>query len=172
MQPPAPSALTRRALLGATGAAALLAVAGCNPFSSAPRTLTVTTEAPPPTAPLLGLVYKTRLYVQHLEVAVTVDKRDAALLTMLLHDRQAHLAALEQEYDRSVGRTSAAPSSASTSGVSVPKDPDEVLGLIRGDAGSSQNMFTDAMSTATSPYQAELFASIAACMATHRAVLG
>jgi hypothetical protein len=57
-----------------------------------------------------------------------------------------------------------------TTGVSLPSDPDEVIGVIRGDAATAQSMFTDAMATA-SRYQAELFASIAACVATHRAVL-
>lgn len=171
MRPPTTTALTRRALLGATGAAALLAVAGCNPFSTAAKTLTVTEQAPPPTAPLQGLVFKTRFHVQQLQVAVAVDKRDAAMLTMLLHDRQAHLTALQAEYARSIGETSPASTPIPTTGITMPSDPDEVLGVIRGDAGQAQNMFTDAMSTA-SRYQAQLFASIAACMATHRAVLG
>jgi len=162
--------VTRRALLGAAGGAALLAVAGCNPFSSAGKTLTVTEEAPPPTTPLLGLVFKTKLHVQHLQAAIRVDKRDRALLTILLSDRQAHLAALQTEYARSIGRATPQSTAVPTTGVTVPSDPDEVMGVIRGDAGQAQNMFTDAMSTAPR-YQAELFASIAACMATHRAVL-
>jgi hypothetical protein len=156
--------------LGAGGAATLLALAGCNPFSSAPKTLTVTTEAPPPTAPLLSLVYKTQLHVDHLKAAIAGDKRDAAVLTMLLHDREAHLTALHTEYARSIGKTSVALSTASTAKVTVPSDPDEVLALIRGDAATAQTTFTDQMSGA-SPYRAELFGSIAACMATHRAVL-
>ncbi len=163
--------MTRRALLGATGVAALLAAAGCNPFATGVATLTVTEQAPPPTAPLLGLVYKTRLHVQHLQAAIATDARDKAVLTMLLHDRQAHLAALEEEHARSIGKATPTGTALPTTGVTVPADPDEVIALIRGDAGEAQNMFTDAMSNA-SRYRAQLFASIAACMATHRAVLG
>lgn len=164
--------MTRRALLGAVGAASLVAVAGCNPFSTAGKTITVTTEAPPPTTQLLGLVFKTRLHVANLMAAAAEDKRDRAVLTMLLHDRQAHLRALQAEYGRSIGETSAVttPVPSSEGSALKSKDPDEVMALIRGDAGQAQTMFTDAMSTAT-PYQAELFGSIAACMATHRAVL-
>ncbi len=169
--PPRP-VLTRRALLGAAAASALLGVSGCNPFSSERQTLTVTAEAPPPTAPLLGLVYKTRLHIQHLQAGIEVDKRDAKVLTMLLHDRRAHLAALEAEYARSIGETSPATTPVPTTGVTLPnKDPDEVIGVIRGDAATAQSMFTDSMTTAGSPYAAQLFASIAACMATHREVL-
>jgi hypothetical protein len=156
--------------LTATGASALLAVAGCNPFSTAGKTLTVTTEAPPPTAPMLGLIYKTRLHVQRLVTAVRTDKRDATVLLMLLNDRKAHLEALQQEYDRSVGQTSTSGPPVPTTGVTMPTDPDEVIATIRGDAGDAQVMFTDAMSTA-GRYRAQLYASIAACVATHRAVL-
>lgn len=169
---PSGPGLTRRALLGAAGAAALTAVAGCNPFSTGGKTITVTTQAPPPTTQLLGLVFKTRLHIQDLQAAIAVDKRDAKLLTPLLHDRQAHLVALQAEYARSVGETSAATTPVPTTGVTLPnKDPDEVIGVIRGDAATAQSLFTDAMTTAESPYAAQLFASIAACMATHRVVL-
>jgi hypothetical protein len=170
VQPPTGPGLTRRALLTAVGGAGLLAAAGCNPFSTAGKTLTVTEEAPQPTAPMLGLIYKTRLHVQRLVTAVRTDKRDATVLLMLLNDRKAHLRALQDEYDRSIGQATGSTSPLPTTGVTMPSDPDEIIATIRGDAGDAQVMFTDAMSTA-SRYRAELYASIAACVATHRAVL-
>lgn len=173
--------LTRRALLAATGVGTLAAIAGCNPFSTAARTVTVTEEATatvPPTAaapavPILGLVATTRLHVHQLEAAIPVDKRDAAIFAMLLRDRKAHLAALEAEYARSVGQKAPPAETAPTTaagGAGLPNDPDEVIGRIRADATTAQNMFTDAMAGA-SRYQAALYASIAACVATHRMVL-
>lgn len=119
---------------------------------------------------MLGLIFKTRLHVQHLQAAIRNDKPDAAVLTMLLGDRRAHLAALETEYARSIGQSTASTSAVPTTGVTMPADRDDIIATIRGDAGEAQIMFTDAMSTA-SRYRAELYASIAACMATHRAVL-
>jgi hypothetical protein len=168
--------LTRRALLGAAGIGALAAVAGCNPFSSAPATITVTaattTASLPPQTPtvLLGLLFTTRLHVMNLETAIAVDKRDAALLTLLLKDRQAHLAALEQEYARQFGTPPAAETAAPNTTAAQSDDPDEVIGRIRGDASTAQNKFTDALSGA-SRFQAQLYGSIAACVATHRMVL-
>jgi hypothetical protein len=116
------------------------------------------------------LIYKTRLHVQRLVTAVRTDKRDATVLLMLLNDRKAHLRALQDEYDRSIGQATGSTSPLPTTGVTMPSDPDEIIATIRGDAGDAQVMFTDAMSTA-SRYRAELYASIAACVATHRAVL-
>lgn len=175
--------MTRRALLGATGIGILAAVSGCNPFSTSARTVTVTegaTTAPPvPQSPtvLLGLIFTTRLNVQNLTTAIAADKRDAALFATLLKDRQAHLAALESEYQRQFG---AAPQSESAQPPAAPPatsaassaagDPDEVIGRIRGDASTAQNQFTDALSAA-SRFQAQLYGSIAACVATHRMVL-
>ena len=109
MHEPSRQRLTRRALLTATGVGVLAAVAGCNPFSTGARTVTITAEAtttppaPAPSVPILGLVATTRLHVQQLTAAIGVDKRDAAVFTMLLHDRQAHLTALETEYARNIG---------------------------------------------------------------------
>lgn len=155
-------------MLGAIGAASLVAVAGCNPFSTSAPTITVTTEAPPPTTPLLGLLFKTRMNVQNLQAAVRADDRDADTLAMLLSDRQAHEAALRAEYVRTEGKQPPAASDQPTTLTST--DPDEIIALIRGDAAQAQTMFTDAM-TGASRYEAELFASIAACVATHRMVL-
>ncbi len=179
MQSPHQRPLTRRALLGVAGIGVLSAVAGCNPFSSSPATITVTapttTTPPAPQTPtvLLGLIFTTRLHVTNLATAVSVDKRDAALFSMLLKDRKAHLTALESEYARQFGTPPAAETAAvtSTPATSAPSaDPDEVIGRIRGDASTAQNKFTDALSAA-SRFQAQLYGSIAACVATHRMVL-
>lgn len=173
-----PHPLSRRALLGAVGAGALVAIAGCNPFSTGQQTITVTapatTSAPPPPSPaeLLGLIFTTRLHVQSLTEAIASDKRDAATFTMLLADRKAHLTALDGEYRRQFGAappadsSSAPPSPTSTASA----DPDEVIGRIRGDASTAQIKFTDALTGATR-FQAQLYGSIAACVATHRMVL-
>lgn len=173
--------VTRRALFASVGVGALAAVAGCNPFSSAPQTITVT-EGPTSTPPadgitnsrtaLLGLIFTTRLHVDHLTTAITEDERDAALFSALLVDRQAHLTALTDEYTRQFGTPPAggstpAPSSTTSTAAA---DPDDVIGRIRGDATDAQSKFTDALASA-SRYQAELFGAIAACIATHRMVL-
>lgn len=178
MHEPERRRLTRRGLLAATGLGALTAIAGCNPFATSARTVTVTaaaTSSAPaatrtPPVPVLGLVATTRLHVQQLLGAIAVDSRDRAVLTMLLHDRQAHLAALQAEYARSIGATAPSTEPAPTAAASMPKDPDEVIGRIRADATTAQSMFADALAGA-SRYQAALYASIAACVATHRMVL-
>lgn len=181
--------LTRRALLSTLGVGALGAIAGCNPFSSAPETITVTagpTGTPPPTegqntpTALLGLIFTTRLHVEHLTAAIAEDERDAELFSALLVDRKAHLTALEAEYARQFGTPAPGGSASSTPAAgtgstgttteTVATDPDEVIGRIRGDATDAQSKFTDALASA-SRYQAELFGSIAACIATHRMVL-
>lgn len=172
--------LSRRAFLGAAGIGALVAVSGCTPFSTGKQTVTVTAPATSPTAPppspaeLLGLVFTTRLHVQSLTDAIATDKRDAALFAMLLADRKAHLTVLEAEYQRQFGspapiQSPTAPASSSASGGSA-TDPDEVLGRIRGDASTAQIKFTDALAGATR-FQAQIYGSIAACVATHRMVL-
>lgn len=181
--------LTRRAVLGATGIGVLAAITGCNPFStSAKKTITVTegqTSAPvasetalAPQTPtvLLGLIFTTRLHVQNLASAIDADKRDAQLFAKLLKDRQAHLKALEAEYTRQFGAAAQSDSAELTSAAATASetaqaaDPDEVIGRIRGDASTAQSKFTDALSSA-SRFQAQLYGSIAACVATHRMVL-
>lgn len=173
--------LTRRALLGAAGAGTLLAVTGCNPFSTSAKTVTVTaaptTSAAPsvPPTPVLSLVAITRLHLDHLNQALATDARDKAILTTMRTDVQAHLVALEAEYARSIGSTAApspspTPSTPAGTTSTAPSDPDATIAQIRGDAGKAQSAFTDALGGATR-YQAELYASIAACVATHRLVL-
>lgn len=177
MQSSVPRPLTRRALLGAAGVGVLAAVAGCNPFSTGGTTITVTapptSAAPPPQSPtvLLGLIFTTRLHVANLTAAVTADKRDAALLKNLLNDRTAHLTALEAEYARRYAAPAPTDSASPTStAAAAATDPDEVIGRIRGDASTAQSQFTDALTGATR-FQAQLYGSIAACVATHRMVL-
>ncbi|MEO7126688.1 MAG: hypothetical protein ABI382_13430 [Nakamurella sp.] len=193
MQLPHSQPLTRRAILGATGIGVLAAITGCNPFNTSATTITVTagSTAPAlapqsskaPLAPqtptvLLGLVFTTRLHVQNLTTAIATDQRDAKLFTMVLNDRKAHLVALQAEYVRQFGASpssEAAPPIGTAAATSSGKpaqaaDPDEVIGRIRGDATTAQNKFTDALSGA-SLFQAQLYGSIAACVATHRMVL-
>jgi hypothetical protein len=154
----------------------LAAIAGCNPFGNTPTTITVTApstttpQAPANPTVLLGLIFTTRLHVANLTTAIAVDQRDAALLAMLLKDRKAHLTALENEYARQFGTPPATETTAPQTTSSQSDDPDEVIGRIRGDASTAQNRFTDALAGA-SRFQAQLYGSIAACVATHRMVL-
>lgn len=170
--------VTRRAFIGLGATGALVGIVGCDGSVEGGKTVTVTatpTSAapPPPTATLLGLVFTTRLHVQHLTEAAATDERDAAILTQLLADRTAHLEALEAEYTRVSGDSAPAPSSSAAPDTTTQQqssDPDEILGRIRGEAATAQTMFTDALAEA-SRFQAQLYASIAACVATHRMVL-
>lgn len=180
MHVPTARPLTRRALFGLVGVGSLAALTSCSAFGDAPATITVTADAttqptasgdpaPDPTV-LLGLVFTTRLHVEHLISAIAVDERDAPLFTTLLADRQAHLAALEAEYSRQFGTAPTAPATSSETSTGIEPDPDEIIGRIRGDATDAQSKFTDALASA-SRFQAQLFGSIAACIATHRMVL-
>lgn len=171
MHPRSEQRLTRRAVLGSAGVAVLAVLTGCSPFGSEPPVVTVTEDAAPPPAPILALVFKTRLHVANLEAAVAADARDADVLGMLLSDRRAHLDALIAENQRLGGAP--VPTTDPEQPGELPDlgdDPDEILAVIRGDAAEAQGLFTDAMIEAPAG-QAELFASIAACAATHRAVL-
>jgi hypothetical protein len=163
--------VTRRALLGSAGASLLLLTAGCNPFSSAPRTLTVTTAAPPPTDPLQALVAKIKLHILHLDGAIAAGAFDAVILSAVRTDRMAHLVAVQAEYDRSVGISPSSSAVAPSGSVSMPVGNDAIMAVVRQDAGDAQLTFTDAMSKTASRYRAALFGSIAACLATHRGVM-
>jgi hypothetical protein len=163
--------VTRRALLATAGATVLLAAAGCNPFASAPKTLTVTAAAPPPADPLEALIARINLHVLHIDGAIRAKAFDANVLAGVRADRIAHLTAVQAEYDRSIGvsPSSSAPTPGGT--VAMPEGKDAIMGLVRQDAGDDQVTFTDAMVKTTSRYRAALFSSIAACLATHREVL-
>ena len=156
-------------LVGA-GTAALLATAGCNPFSTTATTRTVTTEAPPPIDPMDNLIATTQLHLLRLETAVARGGSLAKTLTPLRDDRQAHLDALKKELARTTPDDPQATAAPPTGTVPLPKDDEAVLAVIRDDAGNAQVQFTDAVGT-VSRYRSQLLASIAACLATHRAVL-
>ena len=69
-------------------------------------------------------------------------------------------------------RTSPAANGTTPTGtVAIPEDDDAIITMVRDDAGNAQVQFTDALGT-VSRYRAELLASIAASLATHRTVLG
>jgi hypothetical protein len=169
--PPSRVGVTRRALLGSAGASVLLLAAACNPFSSAPKTLTVTAAAPPPTDPLQALIAKIKLHVLHLDAAIAASAFDAGVLAAVRTDRLAHLAAVQAEYDRSIGISPTSSVAAPSGSVSMPDGSDAIMAVIRQDAGDAQLTFTDAMSKTASRYRAALFGSIAACLATHRGVM-
>jgi hypothetical protein len=52
----------------------------------------------------------------------------------------------------------------------MPDTPEAIISAVRGDAATAQVQFTDAISSA-SRYRAAMFGSIAAALASHRAVL-
>lgn len=161
-------------MLTGLGAGALLFATGCNPFSPTAVTSTVTASTPPPADPLPGLIATTRLHLVRLEAAIAADPADAPRLTPLRDDRQAHLDALQAEgrrTDPSAGSsTSGAATGTPSVQVSLPPDPEAIVSSVRGDAATAQVQFTDAMSLVPR-YRAALLGSIAACLASHRAVL-
>lgn len=166
------AALSRRAVLaGAAGAVALVA-AGCNPFTTSSRTVTVTSTSPPAPDPIAGLVAVTRLHVLRLNAAVAskaVTAAQAKVLAVVRDDRQAHLDALVAEQARSAGRP--APASApATARVDLPGDSKAVMGAVRADVLTALQSMNDAI-PAASLYRAALFGSIGAGLATHRVVL-
>lgn len=169
LSPPPPS-ITRRALLTGAGAVAVVGVAGCDVFSGSPTTTTVTAQAPAAADPLPGLVATTRLHLLRLTAAITALPADAARLTPLRDDRQAHLDALTQEVDRVAGTTSPPVPDSGSADLRLPEDPAAVIAALRGDAATAQVQFTDAI-TLVSRYRAALLGSVAACLASHRAVL-
>lgn len=167
---PPPSSITRRALLAAAGAVAVVGVAGCDVFSGSQTTTTVTAQAPAAADPLPSLLATTRLHLLRLNAAIAALPEDAARLTPLRDDRQAHLDALQQEVDRVAGTTSTPAPDTGSADLRLPEDPTAVISTLRGDAATAQVQFTDAM-ILVSRYRAALLGSIAACLASHRAVL-
>jgi hypothetical protein len=156
------------------GTLALVATAGCNPFSTTTRVTQTVTAAPASAVDVLPtLIATTRLHVVRLSNAITADRALAARLTPLRADRQAHLTTLITE----LGRTSPAAAAAekkkptADNSVSVPRSGSAaVLAAMRSDAALAQGIFTDALAQ-TSRYRAALFASITACLASHRVAL-
>jgi hypothetical protein len=173
--------ISRRALLfgvGGISAAALLSATGCGYFGTDEPAAPTVVATPAASDPINGLIATTRLHLLRLDAAIAADPTDAPRLTPLRDDRQAHLAALEAEYLRTnpagtdTAAPSAAPSAAAPTGgtVTLPDSPEAIISAVRGDAATAQVQFTDATSSA-SRYRAALFGSIAAAMASHRAVL-
>ena len=111
-----------------------------------------------------------------LDAAIAADQADAARLKPLRDDRQEQLTALDAEYARTnpadPGATAvpAAPMRCPAGSVALPGSPEEIVSAVRGDAATAQVQFTDAIATA-SRYRAALYGSIAASLASHRAVL-
>ncbi len=168
--------ISRRTLFAGVGAvAATAALSGCSYFSSGDPEPSTAQLTPGALDPINGLIATTRLHLLRLNAAIAADKADAARLTPLRDDRQAQLAALEKENarlnpaDPAAGSTSsgAAPT---TGAVALPENPEEIISAVRGDAATAQVQFTDAISAA-SRYRAALYGSIAASLASHRAVL-
>jgi len=172
--------ISRRALrvgAGSFGATALLVLSGCSYFGTNEPAAPTIDPAPAALDPINGLIATTRLHLLRLNAAIAADPTDAPRLTPLRDDRQAHLTALEAEYARlhpADPSATAVPSSAAasppTGAVSVPDSPEGIISAVRGDAATAQVQFTDAISAA-SRYRAALYGSIAACLASHRAVL-
>ena len=174
------TSVSRRALLlgaGSFGAAAVLSsIAGCSYFGSdEPPTPTIDLN-PAALDPINGLIATTRLHILRLDAAIAADQADAGRLQPLRDDRQQHLDALTAEYARTnpddpnataTAATTAAPASGA---VALPDSPEAIVSAVRGDAATAQVQFTDAISTA-SRYRAALYGTIAAALASHRAVL-
>jgi hypothetical protein len=176
--PPTPSTptrplLARRTLMVGAGTAALLASAGCNPFSTPTRvTQTVTAAAAPVADPIPTLIATTRLHLVRLTNSIAADKTLIARLTPLRDDRQAHLTELIAELARSSPQAATAQKAAPTTdpSISVPGSSVLILAGMGADAAQAQGLFTDAFPLATR-YRAALFGSIAACLASHRVAL-
>jgi hypothetical protein len=173
--------MRRRTFLSVVGGAAALTIAstvtGCSLFSADDGAPTVV-PAPAVSDPITGLIATTRLHVLRLEAAIAAYPDQAPLLTPLRDDRAAQLAGLEAEYARvnpavtgvSSADAPAAPTAAVSGQVAVPPSPEAAISSIRGDAATAQVQFTDAVSNA-SRYRAALYGSIAATLASHRAIL-
>lgn len=168
-QPAGRGGLARRTLFGAAGTVALLTTAGCNPFSTAKTTKTVTATAPEPIDPMDTLIAMTRLHLLRLQAGIALGGATAKKLTPLADDRAQHLTRLLDEQAR-VNR--ATPSAAGTAGQTVPgaKTPAAAISSAAEDAAAAQLAFSDQLGN-VSRYRAALFASIAACLTTHRVVL-
>ncbi len=164
--------MRRRALLTAAGAAAVvLATAGCQPFSGTTKTTrTVTTQAPPPIDPMDTLIAMTRLHLLRLTSAVKLGGDTAERLGELRDDRSAHLTRLLQEQAR-VNRTQPGPAVQPGQGVPAPANGRAALAAAADDAAAAELAFSDQLGN-VSRYRAGLFASISACLASHRIVLG
>ena len=154
------------------GAGALLSA--CSYFGTDEPAAPTVELTPAALDPINGLIATTRLHLLRLDAAIAADPTDAPRLTPLRDDRQAQLTALEAEFARVnpvASGTSVASSAPPAAGaVTMPDTPEAIISAVRGDAATAQVQFTDAVSNA-SRYRAAMFGSIAASLASHRAVL-
>jgi len=164
--------ISRRSLLVGAGALALLT--GCSYFGADEPPAPTVVSTPAALDPINGLIATTRLHLLRLDAAIAADQADAARLTPLRADRQAHLTALEAEFARvnpaAVSGSATAAASTPAASIVMPDTPEAIISAVRGDAATAQVQFTDAISSA-SRYRAAMFGSIAAALASHRAVL-
>jgi hypothetical protein len=155
-----------------------MSATGCGYFGGDEPPAPTVIATPAALDPINGLIATTRLHLLRLDAAIAADPTDAPRLTPLRDDRQAQLTALEAEYARvnpastdTAGATGTPAGAAPTAGsVALPDSPEAIISAVRGDAATAQVQFTDATSSA-SRYRAALFGSIAAALASHRAVL-
>jgi hypothetical protein len=164
--------ISRRSLIVGAGALALLT--GCSYFGTDEPPAPTVVSTPAALDPINGLIATTRLHLLRLDAAIAADQADAARLTPLRADRQAHLDALEAEFARvnpaAASGSATAAASAPAASIAMPDTPEAIISAVRGDAATAQVQFTDAISSA-SRYRAAMFGSIAAALASHRAVL-
>jgi hypothetical protein len=159
---------------GGFGAAVLLgSAAGCSYFGGNEPVAPTVEQTPAALDPINGLIATTNLHLLRLNAAIAADQGDAGRLTPLRDDRAAQLTTLQAEFART---NPSASSGVDTSGkaappaITLPDSPEEIISAVRGDAATAQVQFTDAISSA-SRYRAAMFGSIAASLASHRAVL-
>ena len=167
--------ISRRAFFAgsaAVGAGVLLSA--CSYFGTDEPAAPTVEMTPAALDPINGLIATTRLHLLRLEAAIAADPTDAPRLTPLRDDRQAQLTALEAEFARTnpapSGATETAAAEPAVGTVTMPDTPEAIISAVRGDAATAQVQFTDAI-TAASRYRAAMFGSIAASLASHRAVL-
>jgi len=164
--------ISRRSLIVGAGALALLT--GCSYFGTDEPPAPTVVSTPAALDPINGLIATTRLHLLRLDAAIAADQADAARLTPLRADRQAHLDALEAEFARvnpaAASGSATATASTPAASIAMPDTPEAIISAVRGDAATAQVQFTDAISSA-SRYRAAMFGSLAASLASHRAVL-
>ncbi len=167
--------MTRRTLFAGVGAvAAAAALSACSYFGSGESEPSTLQLDPGALDPINGLIATTRLHLLRLNAAIAATKAEAGRLTPLRDDRQAQLTALEKERARldpaAPGSAATSSTAAPTGAVTLPETPEAIISAVRGDAATAQVQFTDAISAA-SRFRAALYGSIAAALASHRAVL-
>lgn len=124
--------------------------------------------APPPTDPMDNLISMTRLHYLRLQAGAGLGG-SASKLAPLAKDRLEHLKRLLGEQART-NRSTPAPATEPGQSVAAPASAAAAISSAVEDASIAQVAFTDQIPN-VSRYRAALFASIAACLATHRTVL-